>query len=127
MLMQDDYALYTGESVSYADTDWQKIVSVASGRLASFLCLETLPELTEENQDLADLLANFICATLKFRGNHEDAQSKSVRNFTISFRKGAADAFAQISNDFEDIIEKYSECGCGFTVERNARRCCCGN
>lgn len=126
MLTQDDYRLYTGQSISYTEEEWQKIVKVAGMRLASFLCLEKLPELTNDNEDLAMLFANFIAAVLKFQGDGDTTQSKSVRNFTISFKSsGAADAFSQIAGQYGDIIEKYSNCGeIGVAVEK-ARRCGC--
>lgn len=123
-MTQDEFTLYTGETVSYSDDDWSSLVSIAELRLASFLCLETFPKLTDDNKDLAYLLANFIAATLKFQGNFEDAEEKRVRNFTIKFREGAANAFAQIYNQFKDIIDKYSDCGDGLSVEKS-RRCCC--
>lgn len=116
-LTQADYTLFTGETESFDDEDWERIVNVAGGRLASFLCLETLP--TPLPDDLAMLLANFICAMLKFRGNTEPTvSSKSVRNFTISFTQSdAANVFAQVAGNFGDVIEKYSDCGAGFKVE----------
>ena len=62
-MTQDDYKLWTGETVSYSETDWQRIVNVAKTRLASFLCLESWPEQVAD--DLEMLLANFICAVLR--------------------------------------------------------------
>lgn len=125
VLSKDDYKLYTGQTVSYSDSDWDKIVTIATERLASFLCLEEFPELTEDNTDLAMLLANFICASLKFSGNSDTISQKSVRNFTISFKSNAANAFQQIHSQYEDIIEKYSQCELGVKVE-STRRYCCG-
>lgn len=125
VLSKDDYKLYTGQTVSYSDSDWNKIVTIATERLASFLCLEEFPELTEDNTDLAMLLANFICASLKFSGNSDTISQKSVRNFTISFKSNAANAFQQIHSQYEDIIEKYSQCELGVKVE-STRRYCCG-
>lgn len=125
MLTQEQYCLYTGQSVSYSDTDWTALVNIASGRLASLLCLEELPELGEETEDLAMVLSNFLCTTLKFQGAPDKIESKQVRNFTINFKSSAANAFEQIYNQYEDIIEKYSNCGTGIKVERNFR-CCCG-
>lgn len=124
MLTQENYCLYTGQSVSYSDTEWGAIVGIASSRLASLLCLEELPELTDGNQDLAFLLANFICTVLKFQGASDEVESKSVRNFTINFKSSAANAFEQIYGHYKDIIDKYSNCGLELKVERNAKHCC---
>ena len=125
MLTQDDYSLYTGQTVNcYSDQDWEVIVSIASKRLASLLCLEEFPELDETNRDLGMLLANFISASLKFQGSPDTIESKSVRNFTINFKSSATNAFGQIYHNYEDIIEAYSKCGLGIKVERNARHCC---
>lgn len=123
---QEDYKLYTGQTVSYNDTDWSALVTIAKMRLASFLCLDTFPELDESNQDLAMLLANYICAAIKYQGANDAIDSKSVRNFTIRFKSSsAANAFSQISQQYGDIIEKYSNCKLGFAVEKD-KRCCCG-
>lgn len=125
MLTQDDYKLFTNSNVSFSDEGWTRLVNVASGRLASFLCLSEFPELVEgENDDLAELLANFLCKALALRGDNEDVESKSVRNFTIRIRKGAANAYAQIYDKYFDVIEKWSECGSGIVVEKSRRRCC---
>lgn len=124
MLTQEQYCLYTGQTVNYSDTDWETLVNMASKRLASLLCLEEFPELTDENADLAMLLANFICAILKFQGAPDTIESKSVRNFTINFKSSATNAFGQIYHNYEDIIEAYSNCGSGLHVEKNARHCC---
>ena len=124
MLTLEQYKLFTGQSVLYDDADWEVIVKVASKRLASFLCLEEFPELTDDNLDLAMLLANFIAAVIKFEGDGDQIQSKQVRNFTISFKSSsAANAFAQIASQYSDIIDDYSDCGSGIVVERQ-RRCC---
>lgn len=126
MLTQEQYTLYTGQTVSYSNSDWQSIVTVAEMRLASFLCLETLPKLDSSNQDLAMLLANFIAAVLKFRGDGDTVTSKHVRNFTINFKtSSAADAFSQIASQYNDIITKYSQCDMGVKVE-SSHWCCCG-
>ena len=121
-----DYNLYTGQKLCYSDEQWATVLNIAEIRLASLLCLETFPELTEENQDLALLLASFICATLKFQGAPDIIESKSVRNFTINFNNSATNAFEQIYNQYRDIIEKYNNCGndTGLKVERSARHCC---
>lgn len=126
MLTLEQYTLFTGITPAYDDEQWESIVVVAEMRLASFLCLDELPELTEENQDLALLLANFIAAVLKFQGDGDRIASKSVRNFTINFNtSSAANAFAHIAEQYQDVIDKYSECGLGIKVE-GSRRYYCG-
>lgn len=125
-LTQSEYKLLTGQSVNFEPADWIVIENIAEIRLASFLCLDEFPKLTSDNEDLAMLLANFICATLKFMGNSDEISSKSVRNFTISFKSSAANAFQQIFSQYEDIIEKYSQCDLGIKVE-SSKRYCCGN
>lgn len=125
MLTQEQYNLFTGQSVSYSETDWIAIVTSASLRLASFLCLDEFPELTDDNLDLAELLSNFIAGILKFQGGADIEESKSVRNFTIRFRtSSAANAFSLIVKQYGDIVEKYSECGLGFSVE-HGKGCSC--
>lgn len=125
MLTLEQYTLYTGMTAPYEDEDWETIVSVAEMRLASFLCLEEFPELTDGNADLAMLLANFIASVIKFQGDGDTVESKSVRNFTINFKSSsAADAFSQIANQYADIIDKYSQCGMGVKVERTKGFCC---
>lgn len=122
---QEDYKLWTGETVTYSDEDWGRIVAVASSRLASFLCLDSLP--TPMPDDLAMVLANFIYGVLSFQGA-KDAQveEKRIRNFTIRFSSNnAANAFSQVASNYGDVIEKYSNCGNGFAVEKSTR-CCCG-
>lgn len=121
-----DYNLYTGQKLCYSDEQWASVLNIAQIRLASLLCLGTFPELTDDNQDLALLLANFICATLKFQGAPDIIESKSVRNFTINFNNSATNAFEQIYHQYRDIIEKYSNCGndTGIKVERSAYHCC---
>lgn len=123
-MTQDQYTLLTGQTVNCSDEDWGILLGIAEMRLASFLCLEELPELDENNQDLALLLANFLCATLKFQGAQDSIESKSVRNFTINFKSSATNAFEQIYSQYEDIIDKYSQCEGVIKVERNARHCC---
>lgn len=131
MLTQEQYTLYTGQAIDYTESDWQAIVTIAEMRLASFLCLDLLPTVDESGDpvlpaDLAMLLANFIAAVIRFQGNGDTIESKSVRNFTIHFKtSSAADAFAQIASQYQDIIDKYSKCDLGLRVERY-RRCCCG-
>ncbi|MBR3139064.1 hypothetical protein IKG38_03610 [Candidatus Saccharibacteria bacterium] len=127
MLTLEQYTLYTGQTVSFLQSDWEAIVSIAEMRLASFLCLEEFPELTAKNKDLAMLLSNFMAAVFKFQGDGDAIESKSVRNFTINFKSNsAADAFSQIASQYQDIIDKYSQCDLGVKVERS-RRYCCGN
>lgn len=123
-MTKDDYKLWTGETVDYSDADWQRIVNVAKTRLASLLCLDEWP--AEVADDLEMLLANFICAVLRFQGTPEaSVSSKSVRNFTISFNSDSAvNAFAQLGNNYSDVIEKYSQCGSGLKVEDSKRYCC---
>lgn len=124
MLTQEEYKLLTGQTVCFPDEEWDFLVDIAKSRLASLLCLEEFPEFDGTNQDLALLLANFLCATLKFQGAPDTIQSKSVRNFTINFKSSATNAFEQIYSQYRDIIEKYDKCHIGVTVERNAWHCC---
>lgn len=125
MLTQEQYKLFTGQTVTLSEADWQTLVTVASIRLASFLCLETFPGLTDKNLDLAELLANFIAGVLKFQGNGDTIESKRVRNFTINFKSSSAsNAFSQIAAQYGDIIEKYSQCNSGVIVEGSHRYCC---
>lgn len=124
MLTQEDYQILTGQTVCLPDEEWELLVNIAMIRLASLLCIEEFPELDDTNQDLALLLANFLCATLKFQGAPDTIQSKSVRNFTINFKSSATNAFEQIYSQYRDIIEKYDKCHIGVTVERNAWHCC---
>lgn len=125
-MTQDDYKLWTGETVSYSDADWVRIVNVAKTRLASFLCLESWPETVAD--DLEMLLANFICAVLRWQGTPEAGiSSKSVRNFTISFNSDSAvNAFTQIAKNYSDIIDKYSLCDSGLAVEKSKHYGCKG-
>ena len=117
-MTQDEYQLFTGSQVSYSEEDWATLVSVASSRLASFLCLsDGLP--AELADDLKMLLANFLAGMLKHQGGAEAIESKHVRNFTINFKTTAsANAFAEIAEQYGDIIEQYSNCENAFVVER---------
>lgn len=124
MLTQEQYTLFTNSCLNLSDEDWAIIVGIAEMRLASLLCLEELPELTEDNQDLALLLANFICTALKFQGAPDVVESKHVRNFTINFKSSATNAFEQIYSQYRDIIDKYSNCGPEIRVERSRGHCC---
>lgn len=123
-MTQDEYKLLTGQTVNCSDEDWQLLVDIAEIRLASLLCIEEFPELDETNQDLVLLLANFLCATLKFQGAPDTIESKSVRNFTINFKSSATNAFEQIYSQYRDIIEKYDQCNLGIKVECSSRHCC---
>lgn len=123
-MTQDEYKLLTGQTVNCSDEDWQLLVDIAELRLASLLCIEEFPELDETNQDLVLLLANFLCATLKFQGAPDTIESKSVRNFTINFKSSATNAFEQIYSQYRDIIEKYDQCNLGIKVECSSRHCC---
>lgn len=127
-MTQDNYTLWTGEDASrYSDEEWEKIVNVAEGRLASFLCLpDGLPKDEDGNlcADIELILASFIAGTLANQGSTGPVASKSVRNFTISFKTASAsDAFALIAEKYSDIIEKYSKCDV-INVEQTARYCC---
>lgn len=124
MLTQDQFSLFTKQQACFADTDWAVIEGIAEKRLASFLCLEEFPELTDDNADLALLLANFIAATMKFAGATDLIESKQVRNFTINFKNSATNAFGQIYKQYEDIIDTYSNCGTEINVEKSAYHCC---
>lgn len=130
MLTQDDYKLWTGETVNYSDSDWQKIVVTAVLRLEHFLCLEELP--TDENgnlpSDLEDLLANFIAISKDSQGAGGKVTSKRVRNFSINYSNDGANegVYARLAKNYEDIIAKYSACQSSLCVEGNARGCCCG-
>ena len=123
-LTQKEYSILTGQTINYGKDDWELIEGIAEIRLASLLCLDAFPELTDENQDLAMLLANFISATLKYMGADDTIESKSVRNFTINFKSSATNAFEQIYSQYSDIIEKYTQCDTIVKVERSARHCC---
>lgn len=126
-MTQEDYKLWTGEDASTYTTDqWSRIVANASARLASFLCLDELP--TDDGvllDDLQELLANFIAAVIEHQGTTGAVESKHVRNFTINFRETtAANAFAEIAAQYGDIIEKWSECDLGISVEKSANHHC---
>lgn len=127
MLTQDDYKLYTGETISFSDEDWTKLVSMSKVRLAGLLCLEKLPTDSEGNlpSDLGLVLANFIYLTLSHRGADSRVASKSVRNFSISFGSSSvSSAFAKLRDNYGDILDKYSNCGSSLDIEHNTRTCC---
>lgn len=123
-LTLDDYKLFTGDETTFSDDDWSIIVDEASERLASFLCRDALPNPLPTT--LKDLLANFIFAVRRYQGaGEEEVESKHVRNFTIKFKSNrAANAFAQVANNYADIIEMFSECGLGLDVEKSKNYCC---
>lgn len=123
-LTQDEYALFTGDNTTYNSEDWSLIVEEASERLASFLCLEALPD--ELPTPLKNLLSNFIFAVRQHQGaGVDEVESKNVRNFTIKFRNNsAANVFAQLARNYADIIDKYSQCGSGIDVEKSKHYCC---
>lgn len=127
-MTQDKYKLWTGEDASrYTEEQWAKILTVAKLRLASFLCLSELPTDDDGNlpADIEQLLANFIAEVIVHQGTTGEVESKHVRNFTIEFASTtAANAFAKISQQYGDIIERYSNCNLGFAVEGSARYCC---
>lgn len=123
-LTQQEFSILTGQTVNYSPSDWELLEGIAEIRLASLLCLNEFPELTDENQDLALLLANFISATLKYMGADDTIESKSVRNFTINFKSSATNAFEQIYSQYSDIIERYSQCDTIVKVERSSHHCC---
>lgn len=127
MLTQDDYKIYTGESINFSDEDWSKLVSMSAVRLSGLLCLEELPinDQGELPSDFALLFANFIYLMLSHRGADSRVVSKSVRNFSISFgNSSVSGAFAKLRENYADIIDKYSACGSGFNIEQNTRTCC---
>ena len=119
-----NYVLWTGEPAPrMTEAEWLKFTNAAGSRLMSFLCLEELPE--DLPDDLEELLANFIAAVIKRSGSKGEVETKIVRNFHISFRaSSAANAFAEIGQEFGDIIGKYSDCGSSLMVEHNGRDCC---
>lgn len=124
-MTQEEYKLFTGADASaYSAADWNRLVAVASSRLASFLCLPNgFPAAPAD--DLKMLLANFIAATIKGQLGSEQVESKHVRNFTINFKTtDAANAFAAIASQYQDIIDSYSNCDKGYAVEGNAHYCC---
>lgn len=130
MLTQDEYKLYTGETSNLSDEDWSKMVSLVATRLAGQLCLEQLP--TDEDGNLPDdlqmVLANFLCLMLADRGRNLQVSSKKVRNFTINYSSSsAANAFAKLSQEYGDILGRYSNCQT-IAIEGNYPRCggCCG-
>lgn len=122
-MTQDDFKFLTGMTTSYTADQWDKILQSASTRLASFLCLDELP--TPLPADLEELLANFIAGVITHQGASGEVQSKHVRNFTVNFREStAANAFAQIAQQYGDTIERWSECTLGVKVGEPKSRCC---
>lgn len=122
-MTQDDFKFLTGMTTNYTATQWAKILQAASIRLASFLCLDELP--TPLPADLEELLANFIAGVITHQGADQEVESKHVRNFTVNFRRStAANAFAQIAQQYGDTIERWTECGLGVNVSDKPWRCC---
>lgn len=122
-MTQDDFKFLTGMTTNYTATQWAKILQAASIRLASFLCLDALPEPIPA--DLEELLANFIAGVITRQGADQEVESKHVRNFTVNFRRStAANAFAQIAQQYGDTIERWTECDLGVNVSDKPRRCC---
>lgn len=119
-----NYVLWTGESLpQYSEAQWLKLTNAAATRLMSFLCIKELPE--DLPDELEELLANFIASVLARSGSKGEVESKIVRNFHINFRsKNATNAFAEIGQEYGDIIEKYSQCGSSISVEKSARYHC---
>lgn len=109
-LTQEEYILFTGDSIEFDGEDWAILVEVAEARLASLLCFEEFP--ANPSNLLKQLLANFMCAVFRFQGNGaERVESKSVRNFTIRFASDdAASALAQVAKNYGDLIDNLSEC-----------------
>lgn len=127
MLTQDDYKFYTGETISFSDEDWTKLVSMSAVRLAGLLCLEELPTNSEGAlpADLSMVLANFIYLVLSHRGADSRVTTKRVRNFSISYGdSNVSSAFAKLRDNYGDILDKYSNCGSGLGIEHNTRTCC---
>lgn len=123
-MTQEDYKLWTGIAVNFDEADWQRLTAVASKRLASLLCLDSLPKPMPD--DLQELLANWMAAVMKYRGNADSqVEEKRIRNFTIRFgSSSAANAFAQLASNYIDTIEEYSQCDSGLAVEKSKRYCC---
>ena len=127
-MTQDDYKLWTGEDASsYTQAEWLRIVAIASTRLASFLCLDMLP-LNEQGKmpdAIQMLLANFISGVFEHQGSTGSVESKHVRNFTIQFAQtNAANAFAQLYAQYGDLIDKYTQCDLGISVEHSTINHC---
>lgn len=122
-MTQDDFKFLTGMTTNYTATQWATIVAAAATRLASFLCLDALPETMPA--DLEEAFANFIAAVITNHGANGEVESKHVRNFTVNFRAStAANAFARIAQQYGDVIERYSDCSLGVDVCERAPRCC---
>lgn len=127
-MTQDDFQTLTGQNVSaLTASQWGLITSAAGERLASLLCLEELPEFTDKNRDLEALFAAFVAACIKFGGNGEEIDSKTVRSFSIKLSTDSARSiFAVVARNFSDVVEKYSACDSGIKVERGSRCHYCG-
>lgn len=122
-MTQDDFKFLTGMTTNYTEAQWTKITSAAGTRLASFLCLDTLP--SPMPADFEELFANFIAAIIQHQGANGEIESKHVRNFSVNYRAStAANALASIAQQYGDIIERYTACDLGVNVPGPARRCC---
>lgn len=119
-----NYILWTGDSApQMTDAQWARVTNTAAARLLSFLCMDELPDPMPD--DFEELLANFLSAIFARSGSKGEVESKTVRNFHITFRtKNTANAFADIYADYADIIGKYSQCDSALHVEHNERYCC---
>lgn len=119
-MTQDEYKMFTGESVAYTDEYWARLVSVAKTRIASFLGLEELPKEGDTlPDDLKMLLANFMSATFYYQGSEDKVASKSIRNFSVSVKiNEAKNAFERVSSNYPDIVEKYAV-GSSVSAERS--------
>lgn len=132
ILTQDQYKLWTGQTIQFDNSDWAQIVAVSAARLASFLCLPNGLPIDPDSKDgsvpadLQELLSNFIAGVFATQGSTSEITSKHVRNFTINFRTTASDVFAMIAEKYGDIIEFYSNCGLTFKVEGDAKYNCDG-
>lgn len=117
-MTQEEYNLFTGESIEMDGEDWAVLLEVAEARLASFLCMEEFP--AKPSDLLKELLANFMCAVFKYRGNGTDkVEEKKVRNFTVKFSTDdAPNAFAQVATNYGDLIEMLTQCEPTLKVER---------
>lgn len=118
-MTQEEYNLFTGESIEMDGEDWAVLLDVAEARLASFLCMEEFP--ANPSNLLKELLANFMCAVFHFQGNGaEQVEEKRVRNFTVRFATDdAPSAFKQVSRNYGDLIENLSECKSALKVEHS--------
>lgn len=117
----ENYNFWTNNKykLNFSQDEFDKIVNVAKTRLASFLCLSDL------GNDLADdlemVLAQFIALIMIDNSdNGEHIESKRVRNFSITFTNNTANIFAKLAKNYGDILNRYSECGFSFKVEKTS-------